>query len=70
MPSLVKGLARTSFIPGGKDIRNWGKYMWKRRQLTELEIGLDIFLSNVGCHGDDGDLRRHHPDHGRGGNAV
>lgn len=38
--------------------------------LTELEIRLNVFLPDVGCHGNDGDARRDHANHGCRRHAV
>lgn len=38
--------------------------------LTELEIRSNVLLPDVGCHGNNGCLRRHNPNAGRGRDTV
>lgn len=38
--------------------------------LTKPKVGLDVLLPDIRSHGDNGDLRGDHPDHGCSRHAV
>lgn len=70
MPSLVKGLASTSFIPllRSQHRSRCSRLGWSR--LTPVEVHVQILLINVGSHGNNRDSRVNFSNHGSGRHTI